>query len=320
MTYEILLYPRTPGQVWAEVIAADEADSPDMDLVTLNRGVASFRRIEARLRDQLTEPVRTWVPEALDGDILGELQTRDSGLRVDLYDRSALVSAPYGGAGAPGVDLVRQAVEIVAAETGYEAYDPQVGDTFDGSFHDKAGQASLSRVTDQDDLWAEADPSTSEGEAISPDAQTATPLEGRIVDDEDQDGPLDPRAERARLVQERRQQLLEQRREPGALRRRGWMYLVFGAVLTGLALLRLADGDTEVFTWLFLGIGVFELLGARVAFSQARQAQEQRDQPSNDPGQSPDTQSPSTLDDGTLHDGTLHDGTPDEGPDGTMQR
>lgn len=286
MSYEIRLYPREHGQDWAEVVAADEADGPDMDQATLNRGVASFRRIEARLREQLTEPVRTWVPEALDGDILGELQTRDSRLRVDLYDRSALVSAPYGGPGAPAQDLIRQAVEIVAAETAYEPFDPQVQDTFDGSFDDEAGEATLSLRADQDDLWAEDGPHTDHDDATSPDAATAAPLEGRVVDHEEQRPALDPRAERARLIQERRQQIQEERRTPAALRRRGWFYVVFGAIIIAFGLVRLNSGESQALTWLFLGVGVFELASAALMFSQAKKVEAQS-QEANDPGQQP---------------------------------
>lgn len=296
MSYEILLYPRTPGQDWAEVLAADEQDGPTLDQAALNRGVARFRRIEARLREDLGEPVRTWVAEELDGDILGEFQTRDSRLRVDLYDRSASVSAPYVGPGSAVHDLIRHAVEIVAAETGYEAYDPQVQDTFDGTFDDAAGQASASRLTDQDDLWAgDASASgpeefTGHGEAQALDAAAVAPLEGRVLDDEavdeDQAAPLDPRAERARLIQERReerrQQIEAQRRDPAALRRRGWIYLVLGGFLTAFAVMRISAGVTDVLTWMFLIVGVFEMVGARLMFSQSRRfAQEQQAQASS---------------------------------------
>lgn len=299
MSYEILLFPRTPGQDWDEVLAADEADGPEMDLVTLNRGVATFRRIEARLREQLTEPVRTWVAEELDGDILGELQSRDSGLRVDLYDQSASVSIPYGGPDAPAHDLARAAVEIVAAETGYAPYDPQVGATFEGHFDDAAGQASLSRPTDGDDLWADQAPGDTgpEGTAgdAADDAVGDTPLEGRVVGDGEsaggeQDGPLDPRAERQRLLQERRQQLEERRRDPASLRRRGWFYLIFGVLLTAMGTLRLADGDSSLLTWLFLGVGVFELAGGWFMFGQSKLIAAQK--------QAEEGQAPGTQDDG----------------------
>jgi len=269
MTYEILLYPRTPGQDWVEVLAADDADGPEMDLTSLNRGVATFRRVEASLREQLAEPVRTWVAEELDGDVLGQLQTRDSSLRVDLYDRSASVSVPIASVSAPidaleapVQDLVRRAVEIVAAETGYEAYDPQRGDTFDGSFDDVAAQAAPSRASDHDDLWAD---------------ETSIAPEDEGADDEDEEAALDPRAERARLIQERRQQLLEERNTPSALRRRAWFYIVFGVLLTAIGLMRRADGQTDLLTWLFLGFGAFELVGAYLLFSQAKRAQTPQD-------------------------------------------
>lgn len=297
MSYEILLYPRTPGQDWGEVLEADEADGPEMDLVTLNQGVARFRRIEAALREQLTEQVRTWVPEGLDGDILGEFQTRDSGLRVDLYDRSASVSAPAGDPATPVHDLVRRAVEIVAAETGYEAYDPRAGATWDGSFDAAAAQASPPAATDRDDLWAEG-AGTAPGGTPS-DEVSETPLEGPVVDGEEPEGTEDPRAARARLMQERREQLLEQRRQPAALRRRAWFNVVFGVIAIGIGLMRQSAGQTDFLTWMFLGLGVFELFSAWFLFSQARQAAEQEQQ-SPDADQAP--------------------GTPHDDPDGTTPR
>ncbi|GAA1173698.1 hypothetical protein GCM10009584_13550 [Ornithinimicrobium humiphilum] len=138
MTYEIALYPRRPGQDWAEVVAADELDGPPMDAAALEAGVATFRRIEARLREVLTEPVEVWVAEETDGDVVGELTATESGLQVELYDRSASVSFPTEEtAGRARVhDLARRAVRAVAMETGYEAYDPQTGRGYDGLFDD----------------------------------------------------------------------------------------------------------------------------------------------------------------------------------------
>lgn len=134
MTYDIALYPRAPGQSWAEVVAADEQDGPEVDRAALEAGVATFRRIEARLREHLTEPVEVWVAEETDGDVFGELTGTDSGLQVELYDRSASVSFPVRARAdrAEFLDQVRRAVRIVATETGYEAYDPQTGRAFDG--------------------------------------------------------------------------------------------------------------------------------------------------------------------------------------------
>lgn len=311
MTYQILLYPRRPGQDWAEVIAADEADhgdGPDQDLATLNRGVATFRRIEARLREQLTEPVRTWAAEELGGDIFGEFQTRDSRLRVDLYDRSAAVSVPYGGPDAAAHDLARLAVEVVAAETGYEAFDPQVQAGFDGTFDHEAGQTTLSQDPEADDLWADEPAGAGQGDGA------VAPLEGRVLDGTDKDGtgadagadgsgdaadqeaPLDPKAERARLLEQRRQEMLERRRDPAVLRRRGWFYVIFGVLLIGLGMLRVSEGDTGVLTWLFFGIGFFELLGGRFMFGQSRQMQAQRDAAASEAGTEPEAGAASASD------------------------
>ena len=144
MSYDITLYPRQPGQDWDEVIAADELDGPAMDEAQLAAGVSTFRRIEARLREQLTEPVEVWVAEETDGDVLGELTGTESGLQVELYDRSASVSFP--AADRPDREafhrLVRKAVRIVAEETGYEAYDPQLRAPSDGTIDEtQAGES-----------------------------------------------------------------------------------------------------------------------------------------------------------------------------------
>ena len=148
MSYDILLYPRQPGQTWEQVVEADEQDGPEGTQADLDAGVATFRRIEARLREQLTEPVETWVAEEVGGDVYGELSALDSGLQVELYDRSASVSFPYGGGTDRGElhDRARHAVRIVGEETGYEAYDPQRERTFDGLFDDEAGHAEARRI------------------------------------------------------------------------------------------------------------------------------------------------------------------------------
>lgn len=291
MNYEILLYPRTPGQDWAEVVAADEDDGPQLDQAGLNRRVAAFRRIEAGLREQLSEPVRTWVAEELDGDILGQFQTRDSGLRVELYDRSASVAAPRGGSKDPVRDLVRRAVEVVAAETGYEAYDPQRSDSFDGTFDEEAAQAQSAGDGAHDDLWAHGvadDEDPPDGDQEGDDGE----------DGDDQDTPEDPRAERARLIQERRQKLMEERNTPSALRRRGWFYVVFGVLMAVIGGMRISAGQTDLLTWLFLGFGAFELVGAWMLFSQASRAQ------------IPQADGPGTVDAGPDSQGDTRPGPP----------
>ena len=40
MSYDILLFPRQPGQDWEEVLAADELDAPEGTQADLDEGVA----------------------------------------------------------------------------------------------------------------------------------------------------------------------------------------------------------------------------------------------------------------------------------------
>lgn len=242
MTYDISLYPRRPGQDWAEVVAADEVEGPGMDQAQLDTGVATFRRIEARLREQLTEPVQVWVAEETDGDVLGELTATDSGLQVELYDRSASVSFPARERADRETfhQLVRQAVRIVADETGYEAYDPQTGRTYDGLM-DEA-------VTD-------------DGSPVG----GATGTTGATVVGDNDGAQADTTGTAG--VQPR----LDPRADPRMLRRRGWVYLVIGFVLGVIGVLRWTDGDRGWFTWIILAIAAFDLLGGQLMLSMSRQ-------------------------------------------------
>ena len=246
MTYEIALYPRRPGQDWDEVVAADEVEGPPLDHTTLETGVATFRRIEARLRELLTEPVEVWVAEETDGDVLGELTGTESGIKVDLYDRSAAVSFPREPA-VPRATLhqqVRHAVRVVATETGYEAYDPQTGRGYDGLFDDGG-----------DDMTAEAAvvaPGTGATGATTAGATPANPL-------------ADPRL------------------DPKMLRRRAILYLVVGVALLVFSFLRFNAGQTNWVTWLFLGFAGFNLLAGWMMRGLAAQA-EQRQAAAEQPG------------------------------------
>lgn len=137
MSYDITLCRRSPGQDWDDALA--EADAEDTgaesDPQALAAGVETFRRIELRLREVLDGEVETWVAEETGGDVYGELTATRTGLQVELFDRSASVSLPDG----EHDDLeqvhaqARRAVEIVADETGYEAYDHQTRSDFDGT-------------------------------------------------------------------------------------------------------------------------------------------------------------------------------------------
>ncbi|WP_134771979.1 hypothetical protein [Ornithinimicrobium flavum] len=269
MSYDISLYPRTPGQDWDSVIEADQQEGPEMDRAQLDSGVATFRRIEARLREQLTEPVEVWVAEETDGDVVGELTALDSGMQVELYDRSASVSFPYWGReDLPAFhDLVRRTVAIVADETGYQAYDNQTGSTFDGTFDDQAGRELTRR------LGAEgAGPGSggmTEGYAAGA-GDGAGPggagFGATGAGEGGADGATDATAPGAAPAQP------DPRRSPRTLRRRGWLYVIIGLVLTVFGLQRWLAGDTGVLTWFVLGIGAFDLIGGWLMFQLARQA------------------------------------------------
>ena len=238
MTYDIALYPRTPGQSWADVIAADELDGPEVDQAGLETGLAIFRRIEAQLREHLTEPIEVWVAEETDGDVFGELTGTESGLQVELYDRSASVSFPARAREdrARFLDQVRRAVRIVATETGYEAYDPQTGRSFDGLIEEEG--------VDADDLayTAPAAPAGA-GETTAPAAA----------------GPAGAAA--------------LQQMDPRMLRRRAILYIVLGAILAVFAFLRFAEGDTGWFAWLIAGFAAFNLLAGVMLRGLSKQAE-----------------------------------------------
>lgn len=286
MSYDILLYPRQPGQTWEQVVEADEQDGPEGTQADLDAGVATFRRIEARLREQLTEPVETWVAEEVGGDVYGELSALDSGLQVELYDRSASVSFPYGGGTDRGElhDRARHAVRIVGEETGYEAYDPQRERTFDGLFDDEAGHAEARRLAAEGGT-GEGGPDDDAGYDAAPAGATVAAGAGSAADPaavSDADGTTETEDAPARP---------DPRQNPRTLRRRGYLYLGIGAILTVLGVFRMTSGDGGLLTWFILGIGVIDLLGGLMMLSLAKQMDQGADlrlpggmRPSNDEG------------------------------------
>lgn len=254
MSYDILLYPRRPDQDWDEVLEADEAETSEEalgDETALAEGVATFRRIASRLGEQLTGTVETWVAEETGGDVFGELSVPATGLQVELFHGSAAVSFPYW----EHDDLeafheqVRQAVRVVAEETGYEAYDPQTGVAFDGTFDDAAGREATRQIGTQEDVNAtgttEAGVAGAEG-AVG--VATTADASGRPITA----NPVDPR------------------RDPAFLRRRGILYLILGAVLTAYGAWQLSTGNAGWLTYVVLAIGVFDLVGGLVMLNVSR--------------------------------------------------
>ena len=99
-----------------------------------------------------------------DGTLAGELSSGEGGVQVSLHDDSAFVSYPYWEQADPAAfhAAVAEVVRAVAEETGYDAYDPQRGDSFDGTFHDGSGLDVVRRINAGEDLVA-ASPPGSEG-------------------------------------------------------------------------------------------------------------------------------------------------------------
>lgn len=251
MSYDISLYPRQPGQDWSSIIDADQQDGPEMDQAQLDAGVATFRRIEARIREQLTEPVEVWVAEETDGDVIGELNAMDSGLQIELYDRSASVSFPFGDR--DDVEAfhrsVRRSVAIVADETGYQAYDNQTGSAFDGTFDDETGNAMVRQLGEDTDGDLAGAGAVGAGTVGAGAATGVTPADDASPGLGDR---VDPR------------------RSPQALRRRAWLYLIIGLILVFFGAQRWIGGDSGWLTWLIIGIGIFDLIGGWMMFQTSR--------------------------------------------------
>lgn len=274
MSYDILLYPREAGTDWNAILEADEADTPQEvlnDEAAMSSGVETFRRIEARLRKFVTGDVDIWVAEETGGDILGQFTAADSGLQVELYHGSAAVMLPFREEPhAPGMHIkVREAVRIVAEETGYEAYDPQTGTDFDGTVHDMEARAAwlANRRNEQDEVL--------EGVVVPDDASglTAPPSgEAQVlagdtvpegVDVPTEEAPKDPRQERIEAI-------LAARRDPRRVRRRA----IFDLILTVLIVIWVAwrrnQGETGFLTTVLMILAVMNLASGLLGLRAAR--------------------------------------------------
>ena len=252
MSYDIALYPRLPDQPWDEAIAAAEADDEALasDEQALASGVDTWRRIEGRVREVVTGPVEVWVAEEAGGDVYGELDAEETGIQVELFDRSASVSFPYRSDA--DVERVhhetREAVRIVAEETGYEAYDAQTGAPFDGTFDDEAGRAA---ARDRSDAPAAADTDADTDSDTAPDQPTST-TEGLLGSG-------------------------SARQSPASLRRRGWVYTVLGVVIVIFGIQRYSSGNGNALTIILLVIGFMDLVGGAFLLALAsRAAQSER--------------------------------------------
>lgn len=258
MSYEIALYPRRPDQDWDEAIAAADTDDDVLagDEDALRRGVTTFRVIESRLRQQLSGEIEAWFAEETGGDVYGELTASGSGIQVELFDRSAAVTFPladeWQGDEEDRATLereVRQAVQVVAEETGYTAYDPQTREAFDGTFAAPAAGPEPGEVSDATGPTGEG-PAAAATEGAHPAGESPTTGQG----EPDPAGPRRP--------------------DPSSLRRRGWVYLILGVVLVVFGIQRYSSGNGNAITVVLLVIGVLDLLGGAFLLALAGRAAE----------------------------------------------
>lgn len=237
MSYDITLMPRRPGQDWDE--ALEESNGTTVaDRIELLR---VWGRIEARVRDVLTGQIQSSRSEPdSDDSTIGELSALDTGIQVELFPGQAAVSFAYWEQDDPE-DFhrqVREAVRIVAEETGYAAYDPQTDAEFDGTFDDGSGLSFTRQLRDRpgDNLGAQAS-------HVQPTAEVDAYL----------------------------QRVSAQRPRPFySGRRRATTYLVIGAVVTAGALWLIVSGDGGPLAWVGLVIGVVDLVVGAVSWRSSR--------------------------------------------------
>ncbi|TQK72114.1 MULTISPECIES: hypothetical protein [unclassified Nocardioides] len=173
MSYDITLAARAPGQDWDDVLDALEQSALDDDVLPAERRaelVAVLDRIEGRL-DGLLGGWSRFTPTD-DGTLAGELSSAEGGVQVSLHDDSAFVTYPYWEQQDPAAfhAAVAEVVRVVADQTGYDAYDPQRGDSFDGTFDDGSGLDVVRRINAGEDLVA-----------ASPASEDLPPRTGRAI-------------------------------------------------------------------------------------------------------------------------------------------
>ena len=165
MSYDITLAARAPGEDWDDVLDRLEQSALDDEPLSPDHRAELalvLDRIEGRLAGLLGGWSRFTPSE--DGTLVGELSAAQGGVQVSLHDDSAFVSYPYWEQADPTAfhAAVAAVVDVVAEETGYEAYDPQQGGGFDGTFHDGSGLDVVRRISAGEDVPAGPEPVVAE--------------------------------------------------------------------------------------------------------------------------------------------------------------
>lgn len=227
MSYDVVLVARRDGQSWEH--ALDEVERrADSDQTLDDRRLAQWTAIERRLRER-----------AGDIDVFADASVVEAsftvGLQVSLFADEASVSYPYWEQEDPDAfrALVVDAVRIVEEETGFEAWDPQTGQAFDGTLDDETGLAAVRKMN------AEGGVTSTFGGDDEP-AIAGEPAVGGE--------PTVPAVGGSALAATQRED-----------RRRAKRYLAVGAIVLPLALLVLLMGEPGPLTVLGLAIGVVDL-------------------------------------------------------------
>lgn len=125
MSYDILLVGRAPGQPWQDALAARAAAA--------NRPgePADITAAARHLWDRLAGELQARWPglQRHDGARSVVLEDPDTGVQVHLFLDEAAVSVPYWHDDSPRVVMedLRAIAMWLEEETGFEAYDPQLG-------------------------------------------------------------------------------------------------------------------------------------------------------------------------------------------------
>lgn len=148
MSYDILLIDRAEGEDfddaverWESLVERDAPMLPERRAAVQDQ----LDRIAARLAG-----LGTW--ERQEADEVCGLVGESLPISVDLEAHGATISYPFWEQDDPAAfhRTVAEVVRIAAEETGLEAWDPQTGEAFDGTFADERGLEAMRRITARD--------------------------------------------------------------------------------------------------------------------------------------------------------------------------
>lgn len=130
MSYDFILLHRQPGQLWHEVLEANERRvMQEADRPFSPSAAARVERIADRL--QAHDPL---LERFTSEDCIELTRSDDTGVQVSLFEQELGVTVRYwrtGRAARAVMELVWSYLAILEQETGWETYDPQLGRSLD---------------------------------------------------------------------------------------------------------------------------------------------------------------------------------------------